>query len=179
MEQWTEAAARNPENPNPENQPPAIQHPEQEDECLDWDDVIEKDEEDFILLPEGDYTFTVTGLVRDRYQGTAVKGSCDRAVVFLEIDNDQGRATARENLFLVKSWERKLCAFFRSIGQKQYGQKIRMNWKTVEGSRGRAHFKPRQYDGKNGEKRWTNGVDRFLDWDAAAMCEPVDEEIPW
>ena len=36
---------------------------------LDWDDEIER-ESDFVLLPEGDYDFTVTGFERARHEGS-------------------------------------------------------------------------------------------------------------
>lgn len=31
---------------------------------MNWDDVIENDGQEYILLPEGDYTFVVTGFER-------------------------------------------------------------------------------------------------------------------
>ena len=39
------------------------------DRELSWDDEIEKDSGEFILLPEGDYEFTVESFERARYQG--------------------------------------------------------------------------------------------------------------
>lgn len=34
---------------------------------FDWDSAIEKDGEEFVLLPEGKYDFEVTGFERQRY----------------------------------------------------------------------------------------------------------------
>ena len=31
---------------------------------MGWDDVLENDGQEFIVLPEGDYTYTVTGFER-------------------------------------------------------------------------------------------------------------------
>ena len=28
---------------------------------MSWDDVLENDGQEFVILPEGDYTYTVTG----------------------------------------------------------------------------------------------------------------------
>lgn len=38
---------------------------------LSWDDEIRNDGPDYVLLPEGDYTFEVTKLERARFQGSA------------------------------------------------------------------------------------------------------------
>ena len=53
-------------------------------------------------------------------------------------------------------------AFFRSIGQKKKGERLKMNWFDVIGRLGRAHFKPRTYV-KDGEERQTNSLVRFID----------------
>ena len=34
---------------------------------MDWDDAIENDGQEFIILPEGDYNFTVTDFERGRF----------------------------------------------------------------------------------------------------------------
>ena len=36
---------------------------------LDWNDSIETDGNEFVLLPEGDYNFLVTGFERGRFPG--------------------------------------------------------------------------------------------------------------
>ena len=38
---------------------------------MDWDDAIENDGQEFIILPEGDYNFTVTDNSGKTYSGTA------------------------------------------------------------------------------------------------------------
>lgn len=46
------------------------------DRAFGWDDEIKNDGPDFVLLPEGDYLFTVTGFelrpLRGRYQAAAL-----------------------------------------------------------------------------------------------------------
>ena len=37
---------------------------------LNWDSAIEKDSPEYILLPEGDYDFTVTKFERGRHNGS-------------------------------------------------------------------------------------------------------------
>jgi len=39
-----------------------------------------------------------------------------------------------------------------------------MDWSKVIGSKGRAHFKQRSYTNQNGEEKFVNDVDRFIDY---------------
>ena len=47
------------------------------------------------------------------------------------------------------------------------------------GSRGKAHFKPREYQ-KDGQTRQVNDVDRFIDYDPSVAMTPVKtDDLPW
>lgn len=147
---------------------------------MGWDDVIEDDGQEFVILPEGDYTFTVSGFERGSFPGGAKIPACPKATITLNIDNDQGVATARVDLLLYRTVEWKMAAFFRCIGQKKHGEKVVMNWNKVAGSRGKAHFKPRSYTNRNGETRQVNDVDYFIDYDPSVAYTPVNQEdLPW
>ena len=146
---------------------------------MSWDDVLENDGQEFVILPEGDYTYTVTGCERGSFPGGAKIPACQKATLTLTIDNDLGLATARVDLILYRTVEWKIASFFRSIGQKKHGEKIVMNWNAVVGSRGRAHFKPREYT-KDGQTRQVNDVERFYDYDPSVAMTPVhDADLPW
>ena len=147
---------------------------------MSWDDVLENDGQEFIVLPEGDYTFTVSNFERGSFPGGAKIPACPKATITLNIDNDQGVVTARVDLLLYRTLEWKIAAFFRSIGQKKHGEKMTMNWNKVMGARGRAHFKPRDYTARNGETRQANDVDHFIDYDPSVAFTPVnDTDLPW
>ena len=147
---------------------------------MGWDDVIENDGQEFVVLPEGDYTFTVSNFERGRFPGSAKIPPCNKATLTLNIDNDQGVATARVDLILYRPLEWKIASFFRCIGHKKHGEKVVMDWNKVVGARGRAHIRPRDYTDKNGVERQTNDVERFLDYDPSVAFTPVkDEELPW
>lgn len=155
-----------------------------EKEYFDWDDAIESDGQEFIILPEGDYVFTVTGMERGWFDGSAKMSACNMAKLTLEVRTSDGAAQVKTNLMLHKSMEWKLSSFFRSIGQKEHGQKLVMNWAKVPGSRGLAHFKPRKYTGNDGVERTANDCAKFLDYDAEKCNTPVfepgnDEDIPF
>ena len=114
---------------------------------LAWDDTIEKENE-FILLPEGEYAFRVASFERSRYPGSDKIGPCNQAKIVLEVESPEGLASIRHNLFLHSKCEGLLCAFFRGIGQKKHGEKLKMDWNKVMGSIGRAKIGIRIYDGK-------------------------------
>lgn len=152
---------------------------EKDNMIMDWNDTIEDDGQEFVVLPEGDYTFTVTNFERGRYPGSAKIPPCNKASLTIAIDNDKGNATARFDLILYRSLEWKIASFFRSIGQKKHGEKITTDWNKVVGARGKAHIKPRSYV-KDGVERQVNDVERFLDYEPATAFTPVhDAELPW
>ena len=146
---------------------------------MDWDDTIESDGQEFVVLPEGDYTFTVTNFERGRFPGGPKTPPCNKAIISINIDNDIGVATARFDLILYRTLEWKIASFFRCIGQKKHGEKVAMNWNAIVGARGRAHIKPRTYK-KDGEDRQVNDVGRFYDYDDSVGFAPVnDPDVPW
>ena len=128
------------------------------DRELGWDDTIENDSPEFILLPEGEYDFTVDHFEKERHNGSEKLPPCWKAVLYLRVETPQGVATVRHNLFLHTRTEGMVCAFFTAIGQRQHGQRITMNWAAVPGARGRAKIGIRQYNGKE-----YNEVKKFLE----------------
>lgn len=131
---------------------------------LDWDDEIEKDGPEFTLLPEGDYDFTVTGFDRERHPGSAKLPPCNKAVVHIQIDAREGRATINHHLFLHSKCEGLLCAFFSSIGQRKHGEKLRMNWSQVTGAKGRCKVGIREWvSDRDGQKKQSNEIKKFYE----------------
>lgn len=127
---------------------------------LNWDDMITKDS-DFILLPEGDYDFEVEGYERARHGGSEKLPPCNKAVLKILIESDEGEVHLTHNLFLHQKTEGMLSAFFRSIGLKKKGESLKMNWSQVPGGKGRCKIGIRDWKGKNGEDRQSNEIKRF------------------
>ena len=152
---------------------------------MDWNDTIENDGQDFVILEEGDYNFTVTGFERGRFPGGPKVPACNKAALTLQVQTDEGVAIIRTDLLLYRSLEWRISAFFRCIGQKKHGERLVMDWNRVVGSRGRAHFKPRTYTDRDGNERQANDVDRFYDWDekyfpvSSEWATVPDDEIPF
>lgn len=141
------------------------------DRPLDWDDMIEKDANGFVLLPEGDYDFTVESFDRGRHDGSEKLPPCNKAVLKLKIESENGTAYINHNLFLHTVTEGMLSAFFTSIGQKKKGEPLRMDWGRVPGSRGRAKIGIRSYKNRDGEDRQSNEVRRFYPKEGTAQAQ--------
>jgi len=146
------------------------------DMLMDWNDSIENDGQEFVLLPDGDYNFTVTNFERGRFPGGQKIPACNKATITIQVDSKDGIAVVKFDLLLYRSLEWRISQFFRSIGQKKHGEKLTMDWNKVIGSRGRAKFKQRSYTALNGEERVTNDVDRFIDYDETFF---IEEDLPF
>lgn len=136
-----------------------------EDGELGWDDPIQNDGPEFTLLPEGDYDFTVIDFERGRHAGSEKLPACNKAVVHLKVETPEGVAIIRHNLFLHTKTEGMLCAFFTAIGMRKKGERLRMNWSAVPGSRGRAKIGIRTYNDKQ-----YNEIKKFYEPDEAASA---------
>ena len=83
---------------------------------MNWDDVLENDGQEFIILPEGDYTYTVTRFERGQFPGGPKLPPCPKASLTLTIDNDLGMATARVDLMMYRTVEWKSRRFSGASG---------------------------------------------------------------
>ncbi len=119
-----------------------------DDRELGWEDEIEKDS-GFVLLPAGEYVFTVKEFERARFNGSEKMPACNQAKLKLEVATDKGIALINHNLFLHSRTEGMVSAFFVAIGQKTPGEKLKMNWQKVIGAQGRAKVGIKEYNGKD------------------------------
>lgn len=146
----------------------------EETKVFDWDDEIENDgeERDFVTLEEGDYEFSVVKFERSHYTPKKADGktpSCNQADITLMIHTESGDAFIVDRFPLASTMEWKISAFFRSIGLKKHGERLKMQWKESIGLTGKAHITKTQ--GKN-DGVYFNNVSRYLD--------PVEgEEDEW
>ncbi len=127
---------------------------------FNWDDTITKDSSEYVLLPEGDYNFTVESFERGRHAGSEKLPACNKAILTLSIDAPEGTAKIIHNLFLHSKTEGLLSAFFSSIGLKKRGEPLKMNWQKVSGSSGKCKVGVHTYT-KDGETRKSNDIKKF------------------
>lgn len=130
---------------------------------LGWNDQIENDSPDFVILPEGDYPFEVVAFERARHPGSEKLPACNKAVVDIRVAGQEGITTIKHNLFLHTRTEGMLCAFFAGIGQRQKGQRVTMNWNQVIGSKGRCKIGIREWTNDKGEKKTFNEIRKFYE----------------
>jgi hypothetical protein len=147
------------------------------DRELGWDDEIEKDGGDFVLLPEGDYFFTVTKFERARFAGSEKMPPCNQAKLELTIHSQEhGDVTVFHNLFLHTKTEGLLSNFFTGIGQKKKGEKMKMDWNSVIGKKGKCRLEQNKYMVK-GEERVNNQVKKFYPYDEAfGQQQPTQQQ---
>lgn len=135
--------------------------------ALEWDSAIENDGGDFTLLAPGDYSFVVSDLTREQYEGSAKVPPCPRARIELEITAPDGSlAHVRDSFLLVDTMEWRICQFFLSLGFRKHGERMVMDWNKVMGARGSVRIK---YDDSPNAKKDANGkpmynaVDKYLE----------------
>ena len=150
----------------------------QDNNILDWNDSIEEDGTEFVLLEEGDYNFVVTNFERGRFPGGAKVPPCNKAIITVKVYANGGEANIKFDILLYRSLEWRISSFFRCIGMKKSGEKLVMDWSKVVGSVGRAHFKQRSYTNNFGEEKFTNDLDRFYDYDPK-FFENDDPRLPF
>lgn len=148
-----------------------------ENMVMDWNDSIENDGQEFVLLPEGDYNFVVTNFERGRFPGGPKIPACNKATITVQINAKEGVSVVKFDLFLYRSVEWRISAFFRCIGQKKAGEKLVMNWNTVIGSKGRAHFKQRTYTNSYGEDKTINDLTNFIDYKPEFFTQEINSHL--
>ena len=136
----------------------------EEVKVYDWDDEIEDDGEqrDFVILEEGDYEFEVHKFERGHYtpKAGAKTPACNQAMMTLKITSDDGDCYITDNFPLASTMEWKASAFFRSIGMKKHGEKLKMQWAESIGKKGKAHITKTTGSKEN---VFFNNVSKYID----------------
>lgn len=149
---------------------------------LGWDDSIQNENE-FVLLPEGDYPFRVVKFDRGRHGGSEKLPACNKAILSIEIKAPEGSVAIQHNLFLHTKTEGMLSAFFCAIGQKKHGEKMTMNWNQVVGAMGRCTVSQDTWKGKDGAEMKSNRIKKFLEYEAPQGVQtaftPTAEPMPF
>lgn len=147
---------------------------------LGWDEEINANADEYVLLEPGEYDFRVLGYTRARFPGSAKLPPCNQAKVQIQI----GDTFLEHNLFLHTKTEGLICAFFKSIGARQSGERLKMDWNTIAGATGRCVVKVREWTGKDGDVRKSNDISKFLPAEegiappAAPAAPPVTDYVP-
>lgn len=131
--------------------------------AFSWDDEIRNDGPDHVLLPEGDYPFTVTKFERARFEGSAKLPPCSMAKLSITVHGGaKGDVYVTHRLYLHTRTEGLLCAFFESIGQRMHGEALRPRWNELEGAQGLCRLGIHEYTKKDGTPGSSNEITKFL-----------------
>lgn len=131
---------------------------------LDWDSTIDQDEQQYVVIPEGDYDFIVDSVEKsfvgdnsEKYRGMKM------AIVHLNIQvPDMGEVPMRENFILHSNFAWKIGSLLVSTGLKKKGESIQGSyWNKLPGARGRC--KVGQTASKNNPERKFNSVQTFYE----------------
>ncbi len=146
---------------------------------LGWDDEIQKDGGgDFVLLPAGDYNFTVTKFERARFAGSEKMPPCNQAKLEITVHSpEHGDVVVFHNLFLHSKTEGLLSNFFAGIGLKKKGEPLKMNWPAVLGRKGRLKLEIRNYT-YNGEPRSNNQIKNFYAYEDIPVQQQQYSQAP-
>lgn len=151
------------------------------DIAIGWDDTIENDNE-FVLLPEGDYDFEVVGFERKRFDGSKKMSACPMAELSIKLfnkkDPSKDTATIRHNLFLNRKCEGLLCAFFTAIGDRKHGEPLRMDWTVVKGKGGRCKVGIRKWTKDDGSEGQSNEIKCFYEPANPPVSTPQKTFVP-
>lgn len=94
----------------------------------------------YVLLPEGDYKFTVVDISSSRYQpGPKAKiGPCKKVTVTLRVQdpNTGANVDLYHNLFMSNKTLGMIAQFFDSIGAHKKGEPLSLNWNGLIGKTG-------------------------------------------
>ena len=130
---------------------------------LGWDDALpDIPQEEFTVLPPGEYTFTVMNMER-KEMNTQKLGNVRVAEVQLRFSDGQQEGSGKANLMLHPKTLWKVREFFKAIGENvEDGKPFVPRWNAVVGATGKCLVKNGSFIGRNGEKYETNEVDKFL-----------------
>ena len=78
---------------------------------------------------------------------------------------------------MASTMEWKISAFFRSIGLKKHGEKLKMKWNETIGCKGRAHVTKTQ--GSKNDGVYFNNIGRFIDPIAKAKESKGEVDDEW
>lgn len=131
------------------------------DEPLDWDSEIGDGDEqpERVVFEPGTYQFKVKKFEREIAKSSGNK----MAVLTLEVTDGKKKAEIIDRLVLIKKVEWKIGSFFRSIGLKKHGEKMKMRWSKVEGLTGECELETEERTSKKGNTYSVNTVKKYND----------------
>ena len=121
----------------------------------------------YVLLPEGDYDFTVVKLEKSRYQPkpTSKIGACVQVTLTLRVvDPQTGKPVdLTHNLYMWGTTVGMIAQYQDAIGIHKKGEPLTFDWRPDVhiGKTGKLKITHREYTGKDGAKYKSNNINRL------------------
>ncbi len=136
---------------------------------LDWEEEIDDGQEfEYVVLEPGDYDFTVKSFERGKTKDT----HNNMAILELEVTDGKKKAIVKDWIVLTNKTVWKIASFFRSIGLKKHGEKVKMKWKESIGRSGRCTLAQEERESQKGNTYKTNSVYAYID-------PPEEIDVQW
>ena len=146
-----------------------------------WNDSV-ANESTFTLLDEGDYRFRMKAMERGRHDGSAKIPACNKAILTLEILDENGRSLTeiKHNIFLHSAVEGLISAFFLATGAKKHGEALNISKGFTDsvGRIGWCHVFVDTWTGNDGNVRKSNKIKYFIDPEKAPNQAPAAPAAP-
>lgn len=136
-----------------------------ENYIFDWDDEINNESSNYVLLPEGDYRFKIEKFERSQFDGSEKLPACKKAIVTFHIFGENNETSITENFLLCSQFEWKLSSLFLSVSLKKHNEPLRMNWNALIGKEGNCHVYIDNYKKKDGSDGYSNKIKKFYAYD--------------
>lgn len=138
--------------------------------------------DDFVVLPKGEYPYTVSKVSFENYQPKAGKTTgitkpCKKIRLGLIVDGgDKGKAWVDENLYFYPTCMYKILSVFKSVGLISDGFKGTLPWDELKDKTGRAKFDVESYHStKYNDDRERMVAKTFL----KPAASDVEEDLPF
>ena len=144
------------------------------------------DNDEFVLLPKGTYSFQIKKVEFSNYQPkpgktTGITKPCKKIVVGLIVDGeDAGHDWVDDNLYFYPTCMFRILSLFKSLGLISDGYKGSLPWDQLKGASGTAKFDVESYHSvKYGDERERMVVKQYVKAAPAAKPAPAAEEENW
>ena len=122
---------------------------------IGWGEEVLGEEQQFVLLPEGEYDFIVDNV--NYVRKTVDNTTCGFSEIVCRIKSQDGDVIVKSSIKLVQKMMWKITEFFVCIGMGRVGQKFKTDWPATRGRTGRLKISHRDFNGKK-----YNQVDKFI-----------------
>lgn len=151
--------------------------------AIGWDDEVsdegldngQQSREDFVVLPKGEYPFTVNKMERGSFNGSANLPACNMVKVGVIVDGgEKGRSYCTVRFYMHTKTLWKIYQFLESVGLHNKGDgKTAIPWnKVVKGLKGRCKVDVREYKGEPQQD-----VEKWLPFASNDQAEGLDDDL--